>query len=111
MKTNLGIAPAIIALIASVVVEALKVGYSYYQASMLAKEQAQLTRDLTQAEVTEIAYALSQQTNIEFTQWYNVLKLTYVPITPVPEPEPKPGTDWTMYIVFGVLGLLIFTRR
>lgn len=112
MKTKLGIAPAIIATIVSLVISGIKLGYSYYTASMYAKQQAQLTRDLTEAEVVEIAYALSQQTGIDFSQWYNVIKLTYVPQPPMPPIPPEPiRKDWTMYIVFGVLGLLILTRR
>lgn len=110
-RNNMGIAPMLIAFIASVIIDGIKIGYSYYQASKIASEQAKLERALTDAEVTEIAYALSQQTTIGFSQWYNVIKLTFVPTIPGPNPQPEPKKDYTMYIVFGLLGVLILTRR
>jgi hypothetical protein len=110
-KHNFGIAPAVIALIASLVIQGIKLGYTYYQSVMMAREQAELTRQLAEDEIVAISSALSQQTGISFSEWYNIIKLSYVPQPPVIIPEPKPKNDWTMYIVFGVLGVLILTRR
>ena len=108
---NLGMDPATITLIASLISTGLKLGYSYYQATQYAKAQAKLTRALLDAEISSIANTLALQTDIPFSQWYTVLKMTFVDTIPIPPPEPEPKKDWTMYVVFGVLGVLILTRR
>jgi hypothetical protein len=108
---NLGMDPATITLIVSLISTGIKLGYSYYQAAQYAKSQAKLTRALLDAEISSIANSLALQTTIPFSQWYTVLKITFVDTIPIPPPEPEPKKDWTMYVVFGVLGILILTRR
>jgi len=109
MKRNLGMDPATIALIVSLISTGIKLGYSYYQSVQYAKAQAKLTRALLDAEISSIANSLAMQTDIPFSQWFTVLKMTFV--EPIQEPPPEPKKDWTMYVVFGVLGVLILTRR
>jgi len=112
MKRNLGMDPATISLIVSLISTGIKLGYSYYQSVQYAKAQAKLTRALLDAEISSIANALAMQTDIPFSQWFTVLKMTFVDTGPLPEPPPpEPKKDWTMYVVFGVLGVLILTRR
>jgi hypothetical protein len=111
MKKNLGLDPATITLIVSLISTGIKLGYSYYQAAQYAKAQAKLTRALLDAEISSIANSLAMQTNIPFSQWFTVLKMTFVDTGPLPEPPAEPKKDWTMYVVFGVLGVLILTRR
>jgi hypothetical protein len=111
MKKNLGLDPATITLIVSLISTGIKLGYSYYQAAQYAKAQAKLTRALLDAEISSIANTLAMQTDIPFSQWFTVLKMTFVDTIPIPPPEPEPKKDWTMYVVFGVLGVLILTRR
>ena len=108
---NLGMDPATITLIVSLISTGIKLGYSYYQAAQYAKSQAKLARALLDAEISSIANSLALQTTIPFSQWYTVLKITFVDTIPIPPPEPEPKKDWTMYVVFGVLGILILTRR
>jgi len=108
---NLGMDPATITLIVSLISTGIKLGYSYYQSVQYAKAQAKLTRALLDAEISSIANSLALQTTIPFSQWYTVLKMTFVDTIPIPPPEPEQKKDWTMYVVFGVLGILILTRR
>jgi len=108
---NLGMDPATITLIVSLISTGIKLGYSYYQSVQYAKTQAKLTRALLDAEISGIANSLASQTTIPFSQWFTVLKMTFVAPIPIPEPPLNPKKDWTMYVVFGVLGVLILTRR
>jgi hypothetical protein len=111
MKRNLGLDPATITLIVSLISTGVKLGYSYYQAVQYAKAQAKLTRALLDAEISSIANSLAMQTNIPFSQWFTVLKMTFVAPIPIPEPPLEQKKDWTMYVVFGVLGMFILMRR
>jgi hypothetical protein len=108
---NLGMDPATITLIVSLISTGVKLGLSYYQAAQYAKAQAKLTRALLDAEISSIANSLALQTTIPFSQWFTVLKMTFVAPVPIQEPPPNPKKDWTMYVVFGVLGVLILMRR
>ena len=109
---NLGIAPVVATLIISLVSTGLKMGYSYYQSVQYAKEQAKIQRELQETELAYIANQLSMQTDIPFSQWYTVVKMTFnMPVITPPEPQPEPEKDNTIiYIVFAVLGILIITK-
>lgn len=111
MKTNLGIDPITASIIVSLISKGIELGLSIYSAAQQAKQQAQLQRELEDAEISAIANSLAQQTNISFSQWFTVIRMTFSPSMPK-EPPPEPKKDNTaMYVIFGIFGLIILTRR
>lgn len=113
MKKTLGIDPVTASLVVSLIMTGIQYGLSAYSAARQAKAQAKLQRDLEETELSTIANTLSQQTQIPFTQWYTVLKMTFnLPSEPDIPPPLEPAKDnKILYIAVAIIGFLIISRR
>lgn len=109
---NLGIDPATATIIVNLIVTGISYGLSAYQAAKQAKEQAAIQERLEDVTISAISQELATKTNIPFSQWYVVIKMTFSPDAGggIPEPPELPKDSTAIYIAIGIMALMILRR-
>lgn len=109
---NLGIDPVTTTIIVNLIVTGISYGLSAYQAARQAKQQAQIQEKLQDITISAISQELATRTDIPFSQWYVVIKMTFAESTggEIPE-QPKPAFNNTaLYIGIGILALIMLRK-
>ena len=109
--SDLGIAPAMVMAIFSIAVELFNIGYTLYQGIQEARRRQTEQRILEQQELAQLAEMfVSKYPNLTYDEWLGLVKATNI-IYPPSDITPEESIDWTKYLPYAILLLIIIGSR